>query len=243
MNTEVARMSSESPVIRCWTSGPCKAVLDEGGFTFDTAGTPMDQEWYCSLEQLAASAEVLRQTWPEAVLVEFFAEATRLKPGIPPLPPPQAKPPAAPRPHTRRRRAPKTVKAAPQLPTHPRGFGDDALEGLCARVIAAARTLDPAFPVSLGPLVQQTCDLDERAERRSLRAGMASHGVTVVVVSEMQDGIGGPVAHPVSASFRVVGLAAGNTLCGTWDGLTVVASAEGRPQACAQALEVLLGRP
>ncbi len=238
-----SRVADELAVIRGWTCGPCKAVLDEGGITFDTSGTPMDQEWHCSLDRLAEVAEVLRQTWPEELLVEFFAEAARLRPGIAPLPPPKAQVPAAPRLPARRTRAPKAVKPRSGTPICPHGFGSDALEALCLRVIGASHVLDPTFPLSLGRLQQEARDLDEREERRSLRAGVANHAVAVVVVSEMQDGIGGPVARPVSASFNVIGLAEGCALCGTWDGLTVDATIEGPPQSRPQALGVLLDRP
>ncbi len=78
-----------------WSFGPASASADEGGITFDCSGTPMDQDWYCRFEELARKADILRQTWPEEMLVEMFVEAARCVPGLSSVPPPPKPEPKA----------------------------------------------------------------------------------------------------------------------------------------------------
>lgn len=220
---------------RVWHSGPSIAVLDEGGVSFDTRGTPMDQDWFCRLDELAGSAQVLRQTWSEEMLVELFAEAAKLQPGIPPLPPPVPRPPPASKPRRARAKKPAPPLPPPPLPAL-RGFDTSALEALAQRAIEAARLLDPTFPAAPGPLRLESRDLDEREERLAYRAGTAEQAISLVLTSEMQDGLGGPVARPASAHFNVLGLPSGCALHGQWDGRSIDATVEGPTQTGAQAL-------
>jgi len=69
-----------------------------------------------------------------------------------------------------------------------------------------------------------------------------THDLFSDVISELQDGIGGPLSRPVRASFWIGGLPAGCSLSGRWNGLEVEATLTGPPAAAHEALRVLAGR-
>jgi hypothetical protein len=219
-----------------WEHGSHVARMDDEGITFDMRGTPLDMEWWCALDRLADKVDVLRQTWPEAMLAEIFAEAARRRPGVAAVPPPPR--PAAPaalpavKPSGRRRRRRSGRAGAVAAPSPVAGFGAETLERLCARLVDAARALDPALPRSLGPLETDGRDISDdlrtQVETRRTRGG--AFAIVVRLELEVQDGIGGPVAREVAASFACQGLPAGLALTATWDGRTleprIVAAAE-----------------
>ncbi len=216
-----------SSVTRFWSAGPNTASLDDGGVTFDMSGTPMDQQWHCALARLADHADVLRQTWPESMLVELFAEAERAQPGIAPLPPPKPVAREAVRRARRKRFRPEVLQL---------GFGGTALAALCTRVVTAARALDAEFP-DVGPLVLEAFAEDAHHQRSTYRAGAtAQHAVVVVVTAVKQPGA---PAKPTLASFEVVGLAPGCSLRGSWNGTTVDAAPRGAPALCVNAMRLL----
>lgn len=239
--------------MRIFQSGPCSARVDETGVLFDMSGTPMDQDWHCPLEDLTKKAEILRQSWPEEMLREIFAEAARLRPGLPAEPPPPV--PRGPQPKVpslgrrRKLRTPPDVKlpdvrppapAAETLSTVPRGLDLTALQALTHRIAAAARAIDTNFPADLGLLALDSVDVDERSERRSFSAG-GDVGVRIVLYSEVRDGIGGPVPYPESASFYAAGLRQGCSIRGTWTGTQTQAEVECPAELRARVLVILSG--
>lgn len=74
---------------------------------------------------------------------------------------------------------------------------------------------------SPGPLRRVDRDLTLQRELVTYRAESDGRGFVATVFSEMQDGVGGPLARPISATFSVIGLRAGCAVGGTWDGQRV----------------------
>ena len=216
--------------MRYFESGAASARMDAGGVLFDLSGTPMDQDWHCPLERLSEKADVLRQTWPEEILREMFAEAARLQPGLPVEPPPPGPIAVVPRIPSLRRRTKRLSEKritshGAEEPAIPRGLELSALQALMFRVAAAAHAIDADFPLNPGVLALDSVDLDERSERRSYSAGK-DREVRIVVDAEVRDGIGGPVPYPQSASFYVAGLRQGCSIRGSWDGVAAQAEVE-----------------
>lgn len=115
------------------------------------------------------------------------------------------------------------------------------------RALRAAQLLDPRFSPSSESLNHTATELDHapgkelRSYETVLDASAPALAFRVDVVSELHDGIGGPVASPVYATFWVVGLAAECKVGGRWDGSVLTPVVAGPAERVVAAREALLG--
>jgi len=234
-------------MVKSWRYGENSATSDESGITFDLSGTPMDQEWRSSFEGLATSVAVLRQSWPEDLVCEMFEEAARHSPISATPPPITIAPPAPAKPRTRRtKKRPATPPAPPAPALVLAGLGSQALAILQARALRAAHLLDPTFATSSAGLAHVATDLEHAPgeELRSYETKLdVSRAFKVDVVSELRDGIGGPLPCPIYVRFWVVGLAADCKVTGRWDGRVLEPLVAGPAERLLAAREALLADP
>jgi len=214
-----------------WRIGTKTAWLEESGLKVQSGGTMDEQEWSYPYEDLARVVMGLRQTWPEEMIIEIFAAAARARPDlVPPTPPPARRAEV----DTREGQSGETEIAV--------GFDERALKGLLERAFAAARILDPSTPTMLGAsLALVDRDVSWQREVWTYRAERERRAFVLYLEREVQDGIGGPVSHPVSASFSLVGLADGVAVGGTWTGRNVEPRVTGPPERVEAALNALRG--
>jgi hypothetical protein len=224
-----------------WEHGDAIARMDDEGVTFDTKGAPLDLEWWCALERLPEKIDVLRQTWPESIVAEIFAEAARRTRSVPATPPPPTKVAVSPAPVRRRRKRAVEPAATAPVRSPVAGFGADALERICERLVEAARALHPAAPGTPGRLepVERHLDPDLRTQVETRRASSGSLHVIARIQSEVQDGIGGPVAREVAVTFACEGLPAGLRLGAEWDGHALVPSISAPDELAGRASAIL----